>query len=172
MWNMLGPQLYVDSIFAIPLDDLWCRGIRGLIFDVDNTLTGWRGKELDPETLEWFAKLAEIGFKVCLVSNSSQQERVMAFGHLLKVCAIPRACKPMGRAFREALKNLKTGPARTAVIGDQIFTDILGGNRLGLYTILVAPLSKEEFIGTKCVRLLERLVIRALTRRNLLRDRV
>ncbi|NLP18600.1 MAG: YqeG family HAD IIIA-type phosphatase [Firmicutes bacterium] len=172
MWNLVCPRLYVESIFAIPLDDIWRRGIRGLIFDVDNTLTGWRGKELDAETLQWFGNLAERGFQICLVSNSGQQERVMAFGRLLNVCAIPRAYKPMGRAFREALKKLKTGPASTAVIGDQIFTDVLGGNRLGLYTILVVPLSKREFIGTKCVRLLERLVLKALARRNLLRNQV
>ncbi|NLJ33714.1 MAG: YqeG family HAD IIIA-type phosphatase [Firmicutes bacterium] len=172
MWNMLCPRLYVDSIFAIPIDALWQRGIRGLIFDVDNTLTGWRGRELDAKTLEWFAGLLEKGFKICLVSNSGQRERVRDFGRLLDVCAIPRAYKPMGRAFLAALNNLETEVESTAVIGDQIFTDVLGGNRLGLYTILVVPLSKNEFIGTKCVRLLERLVIRVLRRRKLLKDKI
>ncbi len=172
MWNMVCPRLYVNSIFAIPLDAIWRLGIRGLIFDVDNTLTGWRGKDLDERTLQWFNTVTERGFRVCLVSNSSHRERVMAFGRLLDVCAIPRAYKPMGRPFLEALKKLKTEPASTAVIGDQIFTDVLGGNRLGLYTILVVPLSSEEFIGTKCVRLLERLVIKSLIRRNLLRTKV
>ena len=78
----------------------------------------------------------------------------------------------MGRAFLAALNNLETEVESTAVIGDQIFTDVLGGNRLGLYTILVVPLSKNEFIGTKCVRLLERLVIRVLRRRKLLKDKI
>ena len=104
------------------------------------------------------------------VSNN-KKVRVSNFGRILGVPAIS-ARKPRRRAFREAMRIMNTRPETTAVIGDQIFTDVLGGNRLGLYTILVVPLSKQEFIGTRCMRHLERVVLKILARRNLLRDKV
>ncbi|MGI6142493.1 MAG: YqeG family HAD IIIA-type phosphatase [bacterium] len=171
MLELLCPRYYVDSIFSIPLAEIKQRGIEGLIFDLDNTLIGWKMEELDAKTRQWFGELKKMGFRVCLVSNN-KKVRVSNFGRILGVPAISKARKPRRRAFREAMEIMKTGPETTAVIGDQIFTDILGGNHLGLYTILVAPLSRQEFIGTKCMRHLERLVLKILTRRNLLRDKV
>ena len=108
---------------------------------------------------------------MCLVSNN-KKDRVSNFGRILGVPALSKARKPRRRAFREAMRIMNTRPETTAVIGDQIFTDVLGGNRLGLYTILVVPLSKQEFIGTRCMRHLERVVLKILARRNLLRDKV
>ncbi|HHY37137.1 MAG TPA: YqeG family HAD IIIA-type phosphatase [Firmicutes bacterium] len=171
MLELLCPREYVNSVFSIPLGQLQARGIEGLIFDLDNTLTGWKAEEVDIKTRQWFEKLKEMGFRVCLVSNN-KKDRVNNFGRLLGVPAISKARKPRRRAFREAMRIMNTRPESTAVVGDQIFTDILGGNRLGLYTILVVPLSKQEFIGTRCMRCLERLVLKALTRRKLLRERI
>ncbi|HHW55441.1 MAG: YqeG family HAD IIIA-type phosphatase [bacterium] len=171
MLELLCPREYVDSIFSIPLVKLKEGGIEGLIFDLDNTLTGWKTEELDIKTRQWFAKLKEMGFRVCLVSNN-KKDRVSNFGRILGVPALSKARKPRRRAFREAMRIMNTRPETTAVIGDQIFTDVLGGNRLGLYTILVVPLSKQEFIGTRCMRHLERVVLKILARRNLLRDKV
>ena len=86
---------------------------------------------------------------------------------VLDVPAISKARKPSRRAFRQALATLGTTEKETAVVGDQLFTDVLGGNRLGLYTVLVMPLSKREFFGTKAIRSLERIVLRRLIRRGL-----
>jgi len=73
---------------------------------------------------------------------------------------IARARKPRRRSFRRAMELMGTKPETTAVIGDQLFTDMLGGNRLGLFTILVTPISKEEFIGTRFMRFLEKLILK------------
>jgi HAD superfamily phosphatase (TIGR01668 family) len=77
--------------------------------------------------------------------------------------------KPRRRAFRRALHIMELTSQETAVIGDQIFTDVLGGNRLGLYTILVTPISEKEFIWTRLMRKLERFVLNYLKKRNMLR---
>ena len=77
--------------------------------------------------------------------------------------------KPRRRAFRKALEELKLSVSDVAVLGDQIFTDVLGGNRMGLYTILVTPISDKEFIWTKLMRQFERLILKYLQRKNLIR---
>jgi HAD superfamily phosphatase (TIGR01668 family) len=82
------------------------------------------------------------------------------FNKDLKLPAVYNAAKPSRAAFRRALGFLGTAPEHTAVIGDQIFTDILGGNRMGLFTVLVVPMSTKEFIWTKFVRQVEKLILR------------
>lgn len=165
--RLLRPAEYRPSIFAVDLDRLRARGIRGLIVDLDNTLGPWRLAEPDPAVREWFRRAQAAGFRICIVSNGGAR-RVQAVASALAVPAVGRAAKPSGRGFRAALALLGTAPHETAVIGDQIFTDVLGGNRLGLYTILVRPVSPREFLGTRLVRRVERLVLRWLERRGLL----
>ena len=98
-----------------------------------------------------------MGFRICLLSNSSYK-RVSAYAEKLGVLAAPIGGKPLQRAFKSALAVLDAKSGNTAIIGDQIFTDIWGGNRMGLYTILVDPISKREFFGTKLARLMEKLI--------------
>ena len=163
---LLCPKLYLRSVFDLPLDQLKERGIRGLIFDLDNTLLYWNAYEGTPEAKELFRRLKQTGFLSCLVSNN-KRDRVEKVARVLDVPAISKARKPSRRAFRQALATLGTTEKETAVVGDQLFTDVLGGNRLGLYTVLVMPLSKREFFGTKAIRSLERIVLRRLIRRGL-----
>jgi HAD superfamily phosphatase (TIGR01668 family) len=160
MLKLLRPDLYVGSLFVIPYEELWQQGIRGLIVDLDNTVTEWNLKTLRPEVKAWFKRVQERGFQACLVSNN-RENRVTGMAEALNIPCIPRAGKPRRRAFRQAMGVMGTGRLETAVIGDQIFTDIFGGNRLGLYTILVVPLTRREFIGTRLARQIERLVLRS-----------
>lgn len=162
MLEYLRPNLYVRSLLHIPLLELYQRGIRGLIIDLDNTVTQWGRPALDQQVEEWFKKLKDYNLSACLLSNN-RQIRVHLIAERLKIPAISKAGKPRARAFRRAMEILGTKPEETAVIGDQIFTDVFGGNRLGLYTVLVVPLDKREFIGTRFIRLLEWVVRRWLT---------
>lgn len=161
MLGLLRPDLYVGSLFIISLDELWQRGLRALIVDLDNTITEWNLARLRPEVRRWFADARERGFKVCLVSNNSET-RVNSFASALDIPWISNAGKPRRRAFRQAMAKMGVGRRQTAVVGDQVFTDVLGGNRLGLYTILVVPMTDKEFIGTRLARRLERWVLRRL----------
>ncbi len=159
MLSLLNPNLFVENITQISIDDLIRKGIRGIIFDLDNTLTEWKQNNIHPEVEAWIAEIKKKNFKVCLVSNN-KSGRVSKIAGLMGAPSIPKAKKPMRSAFFQALEILGTTRETTAVIGDQIFTDVLGGNRLGMYTILVVPLSKREFIWTRFMRCLEILVLK------------
>ncbi len=167
MLKYLCPNQFVEDIYQINLRHLTEKGISGIIADLDNTLVPWNDNELFPEVLEWIKKVKENGFKVCIVSNN-HSERGEDLAKALDVPAIWRAVKPRRGAFRRALKIMDLKPSKVAVVGDQVFTDILGGNRLGLHTILVHPLNKREFIGTRLVRQLEKFILFMLRRRGIL----
>ncbi|MDH7577848.1 MAG: YqeG family HAD IIIA-type phosphatase [Bacillota bacterium] len=158
-FNLLRPKKIYNSLVEIPLDDLLRTGIRGMIIDLDNTLTEWRNPVISQKTVTWLELAKSMGFQVCFVSNNSTM-RVQEVAQKVGVPFVARAQKPRRWSFMCALEIMGTRAEETAVIGDQIFTDVLGGNRAGLYTILVTPISKREFFGTRLVRLLERLILR------------
>ena len=161
--ELLYPQQHLDSIYELDAAALRARGIRGIIADMDNTLVPWNDRAVYPKLASWLAQLKEKGFRLCIVSNNSR-ERGGQLALDLDIPAIWYAIKPRRRAFRKALRMMELTPQETAVIGDQIFTDVLGGNRLGLYTILVTPITDKEFIWTRLMRRLERYVLRRLQR--------
>ena len=153
------PDLMVDSISDIDLLKLKERNIKGLILDIDNTLVPSRTKEAGNQTIDWFESVKDKGMKACIVSNASRT-RVVKFTENLKVFAIHRASKPSSKALIKAAKHMGTLPEETAVVGDQIFTDIYGGNKLNMYTILVKPIDKREFFFVRLKRIPEKLVFR------------
>jgi len=141
--------------------------IKGLIIDVDNTITEWNSPELKQEVYDWFSQLKARNIRACIASNNSQA-RVIGIAKSLGIPAISKAGKPRRRSFLQAMQAINTLPEATAVIGDQLFTDILGGKRLGLYTILVKPINSKEFVGTRLMRQLEKIVLKKcnLVKRN------
>ncbi|MDS1030053.1 YqeG family HAD IIIA-type phosphatase [Bacillota bacterium LX-D] len=159
--HFLKPRLHVKTLLQIPLQEIVSKGINGLIIDLDNTITEWNSPKLRKEFIEWFKLLSAYNIKACIASNNNK-ERVEQIGISLGIPAIYKACKPRKRAFRKAIRIMGTDIKSTAVIGDQLFTDILGGNRLGLYTILVTPLNSKEFLVTRMVRKVEHLFLKAL----------
>ncbi|MBS3937462.1 MAG: YqeG family HAD IIIA-type phosphatase [Peptococcaceae bacterium] len=161
MPSLLLPKLYVESIFCLDLEKLKALGIDTIITDLDNTLVPWVEHEANPTLLAWLEQLRARGFKVCLVSNALEQ-RIAHFRQVLGIPGLSKANKPSRRAFLQALDLLGSRPEQAAMIGDQVFTDVLGGNRLGLYTILVVPLCRREFLGTRVLRLVERVILRNL----------
>ena len=161
--DLLYPHQHLNSIYELNAADLHARGIRGIIADMDNTLVPWNDRAVYPRLASWLARLKEKGFRLCIVSNNSR-ERGGQLALDLDIPAIWYAIKPRRRAFRKALQMMELTPQETAVIGDQIFTDVLGGNRLGLYTILVTPITDKEFIWTRLMRKLERYVLKRLQR--------
>ncbi|MDF2926761.1 MAG: phosphatase, family [Paenibacillaceae bacterium] len=156
MLNKLVPQLAVNSVFDIPLDVLWDKGIRGIITDLDNTLVGAKVPIATPELVFWLNQVQDRGFQVVIVSNNNKL-RVSAFADPIVVPYISSAKKPMNMSFRRAMSLMKLLPAQTAVVGDQMLTDVLGGNRLGLFTIMVQPIAAaDEGFFTRVNRRIER----------------
>lgn len=156
------PDHTAESVSSVDTAQLHGLGIEALLMDLDNTLVPWHGYEISDDTLRWLRDAEALGLKICIVSNTRYPGRLKRLAGQMQVPFVKGTLKPRKSAFRPALKLLGVAPDRAAVIGDQIFTDILGGNRLGLYTILVKPLSRREFFGTKISRLFERIILRAL----------
>lgn len=155
----LKPDLLVRSLPEVPLERLWERGIRALIVDLDNTVAPWNCAQVDDAVREWLARAREQGFALCLTSNNGYR-RGAPVAARLGLPLVGNAGKPRRRCFLQAMSLLGSRPEETAVVGDQVFTDVLGGKRLGLLTVLVHPLSPREFVTTRLMRRLERLVMR------------
>jgi HAD superfamily phosphatase (TIGR01668 family) len=164
--SRLIPDLFVESVYEIDLQALRARGVRGIITDLDNTLVGWDEPDATPKLMQWLDDVRdEYGIKVCIVSNNNNQ-RVESFARPLNIPFIAKARKPRNLPFVRALEVLGTKVEETVVIGDQIFTDVLGGNRMGMYTILVSPVAEKEWFGTKFMRLMERIAYSILRSRG------
>lgn len=136
------PNEYVQSIFQIDIEKLANSGVKGIITDLDNTLVGWDEADPTQAVKEWFNKVREAGITITIVSNNNEQ-RVGSFSKSLNVDYIFKAKKPRGRAFNQASKLMKLKPTEIVVIGDQMLTDVFGGNRRGLFTIMVVPVKKQ-----------------------------
>ncbi len=153
------PDVIAPAVTEIDLPALWARGIRALLLDLDNTLVCWRSKDVRAEIGAWVQQAREQGFRLCIVSNAAHIERVESVARQLGIPYVVRAVKPLRRALRRAAALLGVSPAQAAVIGDQVFTDVLGGNRAGMLTVLVQPIDRRhEFVSTKAMRLLERAI--------------
>ncbi len=163
MLQLLCPRLFVNSVHQIDLEALKQTGIKGIIVDLDNTLVPWNEDAEFPKAVAWLKKVKDAGLSVCIVSNNHPR-RAKTLAGTFDIPFIWQAVKPRRRAFRKAMRIMKLRQSQTAVVGDQVFTDILGGNRLGLYTILVRPLKKQEFIGTRLVRQVEKIILFTLRR--------
>lgn len=167
LWKTLTPSQVVESIKELEPDMLRARGIEAIITDLDNTLVPWRHYEIMPGVIEWLAKLEVAGIKICIASNTIHTSRLKSLADTMGIPFVDRVRKPRTGGFVRAMKAMGSHPSNTAVFGDQIFTDILAGNRLNLHTILLRPpLSKEEFISTQLVRYVENGVIRKLRERG------
>lgn len=169
--KLLCPAERVESVPLIDLAELKRRHICALIMDLDNTLVPWRTSEIAPEIARWIREVKSQGMKICIVSNTRSWDRLRKLAAEMSVSFVERSLKPRRGGFREALKQLDVEPTRAAVVGDQILTDILGGNRLGLHTILVRPLRCREFVGTKISRFFEGIILKVLQRRGILDSR-
>lgn len=163
MFGLLYPQRIVDSIYEIDLGELYNNNIRGIILDIDNTLVG-HGADADDKVLELIEKAKNAGIQSCIVSNNSES-RVVKFNENLKIPAIHRASKPRRRAFIKGAQIMNLPVNQVAVIGDQVFTDILGGNRIGMMTILVKPIGKDEPYFIKLKRVLEWIVLKRYSKK-------
>jgi len=159
------PNDYVQSVFQIDIEKLANSGFKGIITDLDNTLVGWDVKTPTKEIQEWFKKVNDLGLTITIVSNNNEK-RVSGFSKDLDVDFIFKARKPMGRAFKKAIQHMNIKPEETIVIGDQMLTDVLGGNNNGLYTIMVVPVKKTDGFLTRLNRIIERRLLNYFKRKG------
>jgi uncharacterized protein len=161
------PDQHVQNILDITPEMLVERGVKGIITDLDNTLVEWDRPEATPELIKWFTSIKEKGILITIVSNNTQQ-RVQSFSDPVEIPFIYSARKPMNKAFKRALKDMKLKNHEVVVIGDQLLTDVLGGNRLGLHTILVVPVASSDGFWTRFNRKIERIILSWMKRKGMI----
>lgn len=164
------PDWQVRHITQVPLEELWTKGIRVLFVDLDNTLTELGSQHISEPVRQWLEWAKALGFQVIIVSNAARQERVNKVAQSLGIVGIAAAWKPRRFVFRRYLARQKLSPQQAAMIGDQLFTDILGGKRAGMFAILVEPLTERRFITGRIQRPLELLALRLLQRCGMLKQ--
>lgn len=154
---LLKPKIKLTKITDISLSLLKKYGIKALILDVDNTLSTHHGQVLTDGLEDWLKEMksAEIGL---VILSNSKEERVKPFAAKIGLDYISLGLKPLPFRFSAALKKLNFAKRETAIVGDQIFTDTLGGNAYGIKTILLDPIKPEASLRFRIKRRLERLV--------------
>lgn len=164
MLQAFYPKEYLDSTYQIDFDQFYQKGYRGIIFDIDNTLVP-HGAPADGRAKALFAHLKELGFSCCLLSNN-QKPRVEMFNEEIQVHYIENAHKPSVKNYQRAMELMHTDQQSTLFVGDQLFTDVYGANRTGIYSILVKPIHPKEEIQIVLKRYLERIVLYFYKRRQ------
>lgn len=164
--KLLVPKMYQKSIYDIDYSALQKKNIKCLLFDLDNTCVGYYDKKPTKELKELFNNLTKMGFKVILFSNSGSKR--LANFSTLNIVLHPSSRKPFKKNFNKLLKKYHYTKKDVCIIGDQLFTDILGGNRVGINTCLVDPLTDKELIFTKITRKLEFIAFKMLQKKNIL----
>ena len=159
MLERFFPDEYVDSAYGIPFEELYRKGYRGIIFDVDNTLVP-HGAPADARSIGLFESLRAMGFSTCILSNN-KEPRVAPFAGQVKSPYIFKWGKPSVKGYERAMEVMGTGRENTLFIGDQLFTDVWGARRTGLYSILTKPMDPHEEIQIVFKRYLEAVVLRA-----------
>ena len=160
------PDLYQKSIYTIDYNKLKNRGIKCLLFDLDNTIVPIKMKAPSNKVKELFDSLKHKGFKIVIFSNSPKS-RLKPFKEQLKVDCSASSRKPSSKKFKKVMNDYKFREAEIAIIGDQIMTDIFGGNRVGIFSILVNPIAKKEYFFTRFNRMIEKKVIKKLEKNDL-----
>jgi HAD superfamily phosphatase (TIGR01668 family) len=151
------PDRFYESAYSIEYEQLYSKGYRGIIFDVDNTLVE-HGAPVNGQASELFAKLHAMGYDTCIISNNSE-ERVKPLADKVNSKYVSKAGKPSPKNYHRAMELMNTAQDTTFFVGDQIFTDIWGANRAGITSMLVRPIAKHEEIQIVLKRYLERIVL-------------
>jgi uncharacterized protein len=162
------PNQHVQSIYEITPESLKERGIKGIITDLDNTLVAWDEACATPQLFEWLKRMQEAEIHVTIVSNNNER-RVRSFSEPLKIPFISKARKPLTRAFQKAVMEMGLYKEDVVVVGDQLLTDVLGGNHLGVHTILVVPVAQSDGWMTRINRRIERFLLGMMRKNGLIK---
>lgn len=155
----LYPDIYINNVTEIDVELLKKHNIRGLILDIDNTLIDYDKCILEGAN-EWCENLKKNDIKLCILSNTNKVYKVEKVAKILDLEYIYFAHKPSKRGFLKAKELLGLEPKQIATVGDQIFTDVWGGHRVGMVTILTKPIDKRDILITRVKRPFEKVVIK------------
>jgi len=163
VFKKLIPDFYYDNITNIDTKKLKEKGIEYIICDLDNTLDSHNQKTPSETALSFLNTLKDEEFTVCIISNG-KHERVKQYLEQFPLSYIAKAGKPLKKSYLKAMNEIGAQKNKTAFIGDQIFTDVLGANRVGITTILVTPIESIENPFFYIKRALEKFVLRKIVK--------
>lgn len=152
---LLKPDIKLRGITDITVELLKNNGIKALLLDVDNTMSTHHGTILTDGLLEWIAHMQQNGIRLMVLSNS-KYKRIKPFAARIGLPFISLGCKPLPTGYLRGVKALGENRKNVAIVGDQIFTDVLGGNAVGVKTILLTPIKLEDGWSFKIRRKLEK----------------
>ncbi len=152
---LLKPDIKLRGITDISVELLNKFNIKALLLDVDNTMSTHHGTILTDGLTEWIAQMQQNGIKLMVLSNS-KRFRIEPFAARIGLPFISLGCKPLPTGFLRGVKALREKRKNVAIVGDQIFTDILGGNAVGIKTVLLTPIKLEDGWSFKLRRNLEK----------------
>ena len=161
---ILQPNVYLNNVQEITIGFLLNNNIEALILDVDNTLIDYY-KNLSEDLVTWANNLQNKGIKMYILSNTNKKEKVENVAKKLNLPYEMFAKKPFKRGFLKIQNFLKIKPENIAVVGDQVFTDVIGGNKCGMFTILVDPVDKKDYWYTAWKRPFENIIKKKIVKR-------
>lgn len=168
MLKLFYPKVYVQNFLDVNVEKLKKLGIKLIVCDIDNTLVAHDIAHPDEQVKAFIQRVQAAGLEIYLVSNN-HYDRVSTFAKSLNVPCYPFAKKPLKKTYRQILKDAKVRPNEVAALGDQLLTDVLGANRMGIYPMLTQPLVQKDLKVTKINRTFENMIYRQLERKNLLK---
>ncbi len=163
---ILYPNADFKNVSEITIDFLNENKIKALILDVDNTLIDYY-KNLSEKTISWSQELKSNGIKLYILSNSNKKEKVAEVAKKLDIPYKYFAKKPLKMGFIKVQKELQEKPENIATVGDQLFTDVIGGNRCNMFTILVEPIDRKDIWITMWKRPIEEFIIKKYKKQKL-----
>ncbi len=159
------PKSYFKRVTDISTEFLQKNKIKGLILDVDNTLIDF-DRNLLKGIDDWYKKIREIDVKCIILSNSNKKDKIKMVADSIGIPYIFFATKPLKRGFIKAQKELELPNENIGVVGDQIFTDIIGANRCKMFSILVEPIAEKDIWVTRLKRPIENMIIKRYVSKN------
>ena len=163
------PKLYIEKVTDLTYEILEKNNIKALILDVDNTLIDFDKNMIDG-LVEWKEKLSAKNIKFIILSNSNKKEKVENVAKKLNIPYMYFATKPLKRGFKKAKKQLELESENIGVVGDQIFTDVIGANRSKMFSILVKPIGEKDLLLTKWKRPIEEKIIQNYLKKQNTKD--
>ncbi|MCK5812540.1 MAG: YqeG family HAD IIIA-type phosphatase [Clostridiales bacterium] len=156
--NYYIPDYITKNIFTLDYEKLIKSGIKGILIDIDNTLVPMHTIHPTKQSIEWVSRMHKLGFKVCILSNA-KHERADLFKSELGVKGVGFAFKPSKKGYVKAMELIQLPVTACVMIGDQLLTDIKGGNKIKMMTILSEVLDKKEHWFVRLKRVIEKLVV-------------
>ena len=155
----LKPDAVFEGLKYIDIAFLKDKGIKGILLDIDNTLIDM-SKVLQEDIINWVQDVKNSDIKVCILSNTNKEDKLVPISSKLGIDYVSFAKKPMKSGYIRAAEKLNLAYENIAMIGDQVLTDVVGANRVGMFSIYVKPINKKEYWYTAWKRPIENIILK------------